>query len=312
MTSFVEKFKIPYAESLVWDNTVGRPSIERLGLCGKNIDSNSSVYDHKFKVQKDSGFMSEDEGIYLTEAVKGGFMNCVCVKEQNHTGACSPNPYLPKGTDKISKGIEQKLKDPLTNPGDDPNKGANRSHKRNFPLAHDKETRSDWYKWNKENGFKQEHQNAVLRLVMVASGHMMSLAFIDIYACVLHSKGSEKYLDINPKFRNILEQRWAELKELYAEKHIKIYDENDYLQDPILWETIEIDWYGKGGEDLKGIQFGHVEPVSEGKFMTRPGNVLPITRETNLNQSSASLYSVMDRMRTSVRKQDQWENSLDK
>jgi hypothetical protein len=232
--------------------------------------------------------------------------------EKGHSGSCSAIPYLPNGKDKITNGIIQKLKDSFTNPGDDPNKGANRSHKRNFPLAHDKETRSEWYKWNKETGFKKENQNAVLRLNMVATGYMMGLAFIDIYSCILHSKGSEKYLDVSPKFRQVLDQRWDELKKLYAEKHIKIYNDNDYLQDPILWETIEIDWYGKGGEDLKGIQFGHVEPVSEVRWMTRPGNVLPITRETNLNQSSASLYSVMDRMRLSVRKQDQWESSLGK
>lgn len=310
--SFVEKFKIPYTESVEWDKTVGRPTIERLGLCGKDIESRSSVYDHKFEVQKKSGFMTDDEGKYIADVVKNGFMNCICVMEKGHHGSCSATPYIPKGKNKIINGIVQKLKDPLTNPGDDPNKGANRSHKRNFPLAHDKETRSEWYKWNKETGFKNENQNAVLRLNMLATGCMMGLAFIDIYACILHSKGSEKYLDISSRFREILEQRWNELKELYAKKHIKIYDDNDYLQDPILWETIEIDWYGKGGEDLKGIQFGHVEPVSEEKWMTRSGNVLPITRETNLNQSSASLYNVMDRMRVSVRKQDHWESTLDK
>ena len=308
--SFVEKFKIPYTESLEWDTEVGQPAIKRLGLCGKAIDSRSSVFDHKFKIQMQSGFMSEDEGKYINQVVENGFMDCICVKEQGHTGSCSANPYLPQGNDKISKGIDQKLKDPLTNPGDDPNKGANRSHKRNFPLAYDKDTRANWYKWNKETGFAKEHQNAVLRLSMISTGHMMGLAFIDMYSCILHSKGSQEYITINSNFRDILEQRWHELKDLFAKKHIKIYDNDDHLQDPILWETIEIDWYGKGGEDLKGIQFGHVEPISEDKWMTRPGNVLPITRETNLNQSSASLYSVMNRMRESVRKQDQWENSL--
>jgi len=310
--SFVEKFKIPYTESVEWDRTVGRPEMERLGLCGKTVASKSKVHKHKFDRQIASGFMTEDEGRFIQSIVDAGFMNCVCTKEHGHKGRCSATPYLPKGKDVISKGIRQKLTDPLTNPGDDPNKGANRSHKRNFPLAHDKETRAEWYKWNKENGFKKENQNAVLRLNMVSSSYMMALAFIDMYSYVLHNKDSDPYIkDITPKFRDILKQRWSELKELFAHKHIKIYDDNDCLQDPILWETIQIEWYGKGGEDLKGIQFGHVEPVSEEFYATRPGNVLPITRETNLNQSSASLYSVMDRMRESVRKQDIWEKSID-
>lgn len=306
--SFVEKFKIPYAESLDWENQIGQFEITRLNLCGNVITKKSSVFEHKFKIQLKSGFMSDIEGQFIRDVVDMGFMDCICVKEKGHTGPCSAIPYLPKGKDKISKGIEQKLKDSLTNPGDDPKKGANRSHSRNFPLAHDKETRPLWYEYNKKTNFLKENENAVLRLSMVSSKYMMALAFIDIFACIYHSKGAKGYLDINPNFEKILKTRWEELKDLYATKKIKIYDDNDCLQDPILHQTIEIDWYGKGGEDLKGIQFGHVDPVSEEKFQTRPGNVLPLTRETNLNQSSASLYDVMNRMREAVRKQDAWES----
>jgi len=302
---------VPYNNSVEWDRTIGKPEIKRLGLCGEIITCKSKVYEHKLTNQITSGFMSKDEGHFIQSIVDDGFMNCVCTKEYAHKGKCSAKPYLPKGKDSVSTGITQKLTDPLTNPGDDPKKGANRSHKRNFPIAHDKETRAEWYKWNKENGFKKENMNAVLRLNMVSSSYMMALAFIDMYSLVSHTKDSEHYINnFTSEFGDILKQRWTELKELYAHKKIRIYDDNDYLQDPILWETIQIEWYGKGGEDLKGIQFGHVEPVSEEYWATRPGNVLPITRETNLNQSSASLYTVMDRMRTSVRKQNSWEEQL--
>ena len=309
--SILNSFKVPFEESREWDEKVGTVEIRRLNLCGKLVKSKGNVYQHKKDMLLESGFITNNDYQWLTDNIESDqWMNTYCVKEAGHKGACSCNPYLPKGKDKVSKGIEQKLKDPLTNPGDDPNKGANRSHKRNFPLAFDKNDRARWYEYNKETGFRKELQNIALRLPMVSSPLMMALAYIDMFACIWYSKDSRQYLDVTPEFESILDQRWKELKQFYAGKKLKIYNDNDQLQDPILWETIEIDWYGKGHEDLKGIQFGHVDPIREDMWMTRPNNVLPITRETNLNQSSASLYDVMDRMRTSVRLQDAWEESL--
>jgi hypothetical protein len=309
--SILDNFKIPFAESCEWDKNVGTIEISRLNLCGKTIRSKGNVYQHKKDMLLESGFLSSNDYLWLTENIEEPmWMSTYCVKEAGHTGPCSCNPYLPKGKDKISKGIEQKLKDPLTNPGDDPKKGANRSHKRNFPLAFDKNERARWYEYNKETGFRKELSNIALRLPMVSSPLMMGLAYIDMFACIWHSKDARQHLEVPTEFETILHHRWQELKEFYASKRLRIYNDNDQLQDPILWETIEVDWYGKGHEDLKGIQFGHVDPISEDKWMTRPYNVLPITRETNLNQSSASLYDVMNRMRESVRLQDAWEESL--
>ena len=309
--SILNSFKVPFAEASHWDKTVGTFEGGRLGLCCNTVKGKGNVYQHKKDMLLESGFITQDDYEWLTAAIEDNhWMDTICVREAGHKGRCSCNPYLPKGKDKISKGIEQKLKDPLTNPGDDPNKGANRSHKRNFPLAFDKNDRARWYEYNKETGFRKELQNIALRLPMVSSPYMMALAYIDMFACIWYSKDSRQYLEIPKNFEKILDQRWKELKDFYAGKKLKIYNDNDQLQDPILWETIEIDWYGKGHEDLKGIQFGHVDPIREDQWMTRPNNVLPITRETNLNQSSASLYDVMDRMRTSVRLQDAWEESL--
>jgi hypothetical protein len=309
--SFVDKFKIPYVDGVEWDKTVGKPMVSRLGLCGNRIPSKSKAYHDKKSYLAEAKFLDTNDIQWYKENIDStNWMDTICVREKGHLGKCKCEPYLPSGNDKISNGITQKLKDPLTNPGDDPDKGANRSHKRIFPLAFDKETRASWYEYNKSTGFLEQNQNIALRLPMVCTGLMAGLAYIDMYACILNSKGSDQYLDIPESFRNILSIRWEELKKLFEAKKIKIYDQDGFLQDPILWETIQIDWYGNGASDLKGIQFGHVDPIREDKWMTRPGNVLPITRETNLNQSSASLYDVMDRMRRSVQLQNNWENSL--
>jgi len=309
--SFIDKFKIPYTDGVEWDKTIGKPLLESLGLCGKLIPSKSKVYFDKKNYLCEAKFLDDKGMTWLEKNIDStNWMSTICTREKSHTEKCNCSPYLPPGDDKISSGITQKLTDPLTNPGDDPNKGANRSHKRIFPLAFDKETRSSWYEYNKKTGFLKQNQNIALRLPMVCTGYMAGLAYIDMYACILNSKDSSQYLNIPPVFRQILVKRWEELKKLFEEKKIKIYDQDGFLQDPMLWETIQIDWYGDGASDLKGIQFGHVDPIRDDKWMTRPGNVLPITRETNLNQSSASLYDVMDRMRRSVRLQDNWENSL--
>jgi hypothetical protein len=133
---------------------------------------------------------------------------------------------------------------------------------------------------------------------------MMALAYLDMYAMIMRVPLAEAYLEPTAAFKKILDQRWQELKTFYQSKELIIYTEDDCLQDPIQHSAIKLEQFGQGHTDLMGIQFGHVEPISEEKWMTRPFNVLPLTRKTNLIQSNDSLYNVLNDMARCVKNQD--------
>jgi len=94
-------------------------------------------------------------------------------------------------------------------------------------------------------------------------------------------------------YKSIMHLRWKELKDYFYEHKIKIFDDNDHYQDPFTFETVRISQFGTKEELLQRMQFGHVTPVNEDRYETRPFNVLPITRWSNLMQSSASVSSTM-------------------
>ncbi len=305
MTSFIEKFKIPYNESVEWDRTVGRPEVERLGLCGKIIPSRGTEHIRRKQSLRNLGYLTEEGSTYLDKVREDGFQDCICMKEKGHDGPCAKTPYKPKGVDKITKGIIQKITDPHNNPGGDPNCLQNRGGSRNGDIQLDSVNEKLIRKTNKEIGVKPENCNLGIRLAMGASKYMMALAYLDMMACIYNVKDAKSLFNFPSAFEKIVQQRWKELKDYYNEKRLPIFDSNDNFQDPILGITIDIDWFGKGHEDLMGIQFGHVDPINEDKWMTRPFNVLPITRKTNLIQSNDSLFNVMLNMYDCVSKHKQ-------
>jgi hypothetical protein len=148
------------------------------------------------------------------------------------------------------------------------------------------------------------NRNLGIRLAMGSTRYMMALAYLDMYAMIMRVPLAEAHLEPTAAFKKILDQRWQELKTFYQSKELIIYTEDDCLQDPIQHSAIKLEQFGQGHTDLMGIQFGHVEPISEEKWMTRPFNVLPLTRKTNLIQSNDSLYNVLNDMARYVKNQD--------
>jgi hypothetical protein len=303
---FVEHFKTPYNESVEWDRTIGIPETARLGLCGKNIEGSGTAFERRLDSLKNLGFLTEEDGRYLGQVYTSKFCDKICIKESGHSGACQSTPYGARNTvnDKINTGINQKITDPFSNPGGDPNPLQNRGGSRNGLIQLDNSTEKAIRQRNKNIGIKKENTNLGIRLAMGSSKYMMALAYIDMYAMVMRVPSIEEYLNPPAAFKSILDTRWQELKEYYQNKGLFIYTTDDHLQDPILHSPIQLEQFGQGHTDLMGIQFGHVEPISEERWMTRPFNVLPLTRKTNLIQSNDSLYNVLDNMRQCISNQD--------
>jgi hypothetical protein len=304
MTSFVEKFKIPLREGQEWDRTVGVLEIARLGLCGKKIEARGEAFERRTSSLKTLDFLSDEDGIYLGQVYATGFCDKICLKEKNHVGKCQATPYTADSTNEVSRGINQKITDPFNNPGGDPNPLQNRGGSRNGLIQLDGDTEKSIRQKNKDIGILKENTNLGIRLSMGSTKYMMALAYLDMYAMIMKVPLAETYLEPSREFKKILDQRWQELKTFYQDKGLIIYTEDDHLQDPIQHTAIKLEQFGQGHTDLMGIQFGHVDPISEEKWMTRPFNVLPLTRKTNLIQSNDSLYNVLTDMARCVKNQD--------
>lgn len=291
MSSFVEKFKIPYTESLTWDSTIGIHEMGRLGLCGNIIADRGNEYNRRLNSLKNNlNRVTQSEIDWLLEEVhsKQQFTASVCMKEKGHSGPCSKSPYIPKAFE------GEVLKGPWVHEGADKNCLQNRGGSRNGLIQFSKEIVKSIRQQNKDIGIKPENCNLGINLNKGASKYMCGLAHLDMISIAFNIKDAKKLFDTVPDdFKSIMDLRWQELKKYYYNQKIKIFDENDNYQDPFKCETVKISQFGTKEELLERMQFGHVTPVNENRYETRPFNVLPITRWANLMQSSASVSETM-------------------
>ena len=302
MTSFVEKFKIPYNDGITYDRDIGGPELQRLGCCCKEISSGrKNQYKTRMKKLIESKELSQEDSDWLIKIEQEGFQNSICVKEKNHKGKCSSKPYLPKvKAKKNSKapvdwavgGIVQKITDPINNPGGNPCPLQNRGGSRNNLTMLDKETEKRLRQYAKDKRKEKYYVNLGIRLSMGATKYMIATSVIDMFTMIYFSKDVKNIFEIPKKFEDILSQRWEELKKIHLNDSLIIFDRNNNLQDPVDHRTINLEDYGVGHTDLNGIQFGHIKPISESKWMTRGTNVMPLPRGSNLKQSNSDLKDV--------------------
>ena len=324
--SFVEKIKIPFADGKIWDEEVGRPMLQRLGCCGKDIKSTKKTNkktgkktweDRLDKIQEIPNELSANNRKFLEDKESAGFQEKICIKEKGHSGKCSLQPYLPK-ENKFKKnldeedrdatlvainGIRAKIRDPENNPGGQPCPLQNRGGARNNLTMFDKDTEKRIRKFAKSKKKEKYFTNLAIRLSMGATPTMIATATLDMMATIYHSQDCAQYLPVTPRFKQILDQRWLELKELSlnSEPPMIIFDRNDHLMSPVSHRTHELLDYGKGHTELNGIQFGHKLPIREDKWMTHGGNVMPLSRGDNLKQSNSNLQDVpLDQLKHSV------------
>ena len=161
MTSFIERFKVPYNESIEWDKTVGLPEIQRLGLCGNIIKDRGKEYVRRLDSLKNNlNRITQNEVDWLLDEVhnKSQFTASVCVKEKGHSGPCSKAPYIPAAIE------GEVLKAPWAHEGADPNPLQNRGGSRNGLIQLSQEDVKDIRQQNKDIGIKTENCNLGINL----------------------------------------------------------------------------------------------------------------------------------------------------
>lgn len=203
----------------------------------------------------------------------------ICVLPKGHTGRCrcSYEPFF-------GKKFANKIKDCHTAPGADDVIFKNRC-KRSFPVQ---VTKRQETLLRSEYNLKQKVKlKAGIPLENAGTSFTVATAQFDFAAILTLQKDVEYVMpaDIEVALKNHAQN----LVEQYKEQGIFI-TKDGYLCDPILGYTLEASWYTIDDDRSPyQVQFGHVNPLRSDKFMTRGGNVLPITRRGNLIQSDTPL-----------------------
>ena len=207
-----------------------------------------------------------------------------CVLPKGHSGPCSCS-YNKFFDDRFAN----KIKDCDTTPGDNDILFKNRA-RRIFPVQVTKEqyrVLNKMYKW-KANKVKLK---AGIPVEFGGTSFTIATSHFDLAAILMLQKGVEHKLPEDIEYK--LLDRAHDIVVEFKEQGIRIVDENGHLCCPIIQKTIEPEWYDNRDDDFQ-IQFGHVTPVKSDKYMTRGGNLLPITRIGNLMQSNRTITETYD------------------
>tara|TARA_B100000965_G_scaffold389499_1_gene395228 strand:- start:59 stop:952 length:894 start_codon:yes stop_codon:yes gene_type:complete len=225
-------------------------------------------------------YASEDD-VAFYKFVYSLFSKPKCCLPKGHKGKCKSS-Y----TSYFAKAFANKIKDCDTTPGNDDILFKNRS-RRTYPVQVTKENYTKLnakYKWKGNNvklkaGTPVEHGG---------TPYTIATAHFDFAAILMLQKDIEHNLpeDVEEK----LKARAKEIVKEFEDQGIYITDDNGQLCCPVLQLTLEADWYKDADKsDPNQIQFGHVNPLKSNKYMTRGGNVIPITRNGNLQQSDKTI-----------------------
>ena len=206
-----------------------------------------------------------------------------CCLPKGHKGKCKSSYFS-----FFSKNIANKIKDCDTTPGDNDILFKNRA-RRVFPVQVTKEN------YTKLNAKYKWKGNVLLKagtpVENAGTPYTIATAHFDFTSALMLQKDIEHKLPEDIEEKLIL--RSSEIVKEFEDQQIYIVDKDGYLCDPVLGLTIEKKWYNIDDKrDPNQIQFGHVNPLQSDKYMTRGGNVLPITRRGNLIQSDTPLSKV--------------------
>jgi len=248
-------------------------------MCLKSTKGGVGIKTFETALSNAKEYMSEGD-IEFYRNFYDNYSSPLCVLPKGHSGKCSCS-YGKFFTDKFAK----KIKDCDTTPGDDDILYKNRA-RRIFPIQVNKNqytVLNAQHTW-KAKGIKMK---AGIPAEFGGTNFTIATAHFDFAAILLLQKGVEHNLPEDVEFK--LLQRAQDIVDEFLAQDIDIVDENGQLCCPVLGCTIEPEWYETDDKNPNQVQFGHVQPIRADKYMTRGGNVVPITRNGNLMQSDKSI-----------------------
>ena len=224
-------------------------------------------------------YMSEKD-VSFYRYFYNNYSSPLCFLPKGHSGkcSCSYNKFF-------SENFANKIKDCDTTPGNDDILYKNRA-RRIFPIQVNKNQYTILnakYSWKAMN----IKMKAGIPVEFGGTNFTIATAHFDFASILLLQKGIEHKLPEDIEFK--LLTRSQDIVDEFLAQDINIVDGNGQLCCPVLGCTIEPEWYKTDDKNPNQVQFGHVEPIRADKYMTRGGNVIPITRNGNLMQSDKSI-----------------------
>lgn len=248
-------------------------------VCMKDCSGGVKKNTFNKSLENISKYASEDD-IAFYKSFHSSFSKPKCCLPKGHKGKC-----MSSYTSYFAKQFANKIKDCDTTPGNDDILFKNRS-RRTYPVQ---VTKDQYTKLNAKYKWKG---NVLLKAGSPAehggTPFTIATAHFDFASILMLQKDIEHKLpkDIEEK----LKSRAKHIVNEFESQGILITDDNGQLCCPVLQCTIEPEWYSTDDKSNPNqIQFGHVNPLKSNKYMTRGGNVIPITRNGNLMQSDKTI-----------------------
>jgi hypothetical protein len=123
---------------------------------------------------------------------------------------------------------------------------------------------------------------------------LVATAEIDIASFILQIDSENR---IPTEIKTFLNEHYKNLVEHYKNQDIFITNRENNLCCPVYGHTILPDHFDKNSGGYQ-VQFGHVEPVSNNRYMTRGKNIVLISRNGNLMQTDDSLRDIRHKSKT--------------
>lgn len=257
-----------------WENSIGLYYKKELQICFKESEDvcyGKDTFERRILDLKSAGASNEDVDFWKSMGLKHSKYKCIL--EKNHSGKCKFS--ITSLTN--HSGLKLKINDAINNPGAN-GVFMNRGGAICCQPTLDKES-ADKIK-------KTKIKNVAVRLERAATSFQVATGLLDTIAFASLIKNSESVLKLGG-MKSII-NRHAEFLKTYHKENNKINITNDegFLQGPILPKTyplIKLDQFGSGtgSDDYDSIQFTHIEPVSNDKFMSRGLNILFATKVEN-------------------------------
>ena len=269
-------------------------------ICGKYVKG-TGVQPQTFaeKLQRLKPYLSEEDIVYYSNFYDKHSTG-VCCLPKGHSGSC-----MHKLDSLIIGDFKKKIADCYQVAGNDYTLFANRSA-RYFPILVNKykcAELNEKFEWS----INKLQLASAVPVEYGATGYITATAYFDFAAILMLQKG------IKHKFSKEIESklldRAKDIVKEFKQQGIRIVRDG-YLCCPVEQKIIEPEWYEKDSK-VERVQFGHVVPLKSDKFMTRGGNLVPITKTGNSTQGDRTIPEVMEASRRRYMEYEAWLNGGD-
>jgi len=279
------------ADAESWENGEGSYFKQVLKICCKQNSTkvfSDDVWKHRIEKYKKLGATDDDIQWNTDYANKHSYH--VCIRPDGHFGKCK---FSPADFTKTKTPFRSKLNDALANPGANKYPFTNRGGA--IPMAPilDKNRLQELYPtvYRGDNFYKKNNlDNVGIREQRAATGYQSATCLVDMLAMTTRLKGASEWLKFDPNENKMFNKHVEYLIKYYKDMYnVSIVNKDGFLCGPILPDSISelsIEQFGKGQEDDEdenqlSIQFTHVHPVTNNKFMTRGFNLWFATKKEN-------------------------------